>query len=319
MNHNILWAFGDSFTATTNLMRDDSTLEESMAGRNREINFDDPQDYKEYVARELGCDVVVDSKEVSMMGTANEFNLLRFNNIARRKLITKGDVVIFALAEPERQWHICDVPWLGTLRNLYAKPYEDSLVEAADDPALRKYQIDLLKAYQECLIEPYAEKEGLKPVDKAFINYFSHIELVKTIAKALEVECIILPTSVFTSTDGMTLTGMYGGEHPIPSMRADNLNEYGVKGALGTISYFEIEKPHVNYNKVMNNLDGWKGVDQRRNHISLPNHLILGKKIVKSVKEKTTLNLDTGFQTAFINMHNSLDYKAKPYNMLWDF
>ena len=45
----------------------------------------------------------------------------------------------------------------------------------------------------------------------------------------------------------------------------------------------------------------------------------LGEKIVKSVKERTTLNLDTGFQTAFINMHNSLDYKAKPYNMLWDF
>ena len=39
MNHKILWAFGDSFTATTNLMKDDSTLEESMAGRNREIDF----------------------------------------------------------------------------------------------------------------------------------------------------------------------------------------------------------------------------------------------------------------------------------------
>ena len=72
MNHKILWAFGDSFTATTNLMKDDSTLEESMAGRNREIDFDDPQDYKEYVARELGCKVVVDSKVEVVAGSVVE-------------------------------------------------------------------------------------------------------------------------------------------------------------------------------------------------------------------------------------------------------
>ena len=113
-----------------------------------------------------------------MMGTANEFNVLRYNHIALQHKITKGDVVLFALAEPERQWHIIDIPWLGTLRNLYAKPYEESLVNSAPDPGLRKYQIDLLKAYQECLIEPYVEKEGVKPVDRAFINYFSHIEMI---------------------------------------------------------------------------------------------------------------------------------------------
>lgn len=319
MSRNILWNFGDSFTATTNLMADDSTLEQSMAGRNREIDFADPQDYKECVAKGLGLDVVLDSKEVSMMGTANEFNVLRLNNIARRGKITKGDVILFALAEPERQWHIIDIPWLGTLRNLYAKPYEESLVNAASDPGLMQYQIDILKAYQECLIEPYVDKEGIKPVDKAFINYFSHIEMIKTISKALEVECIILPTSVFTSTDGKTLTGMYGGEHPVPSIPAMNLNDYGVKGSLGTISYFEIEKPHINYNKVMNNMDGWGGVDQRRNHISLHNHLVLGEKIVRSVKERTLLNLDVGFKSGFINMHNSLDYKAKAYNMFQEF
>lgn len=316
MSHNILWAFGDSFTATANLMKDDSTLEQSMMGRNREIDFDDPQDYKECIAKGLGLDVVVDSKDVSMMGTSNEFNVLRLNNLAARNIITEGDVVLFALAEPERQWHLVDVPWLGSMQNIYSENYSKNLIDNAPDGELRAYQLEILRAYQESILEPYAEKEGFKPIDKHFINYFSHIEMVKTIGRRLGVEVIILPTSVFTDIDGKTVTGMYGEEHPKMAVPAVYLNDYPVKGALGSISYFEIEKPHINYNKVMNNLDGWAGVDRRRNHISYHNHMILGEKIVKSVKEKTLLNLDVGFKTGFIDIHNSMDFVAKPYNKL---
>lgn len=297
-----LWVFGDSFAAAKRMTWPPEkavTPDDLRNGCDKRIwDKDNPKDFKEHLAVKLGVDFISDSAWTAIMGVSDEFMVKVVSQL--QGLLNPDDYVLYISTDPLREFIVPDVPNHGNIVNFHMKSFRESLKAKAPPniiPKLDKqFQIAMDYAdYVQCHPEKLASLMVTFQARLAYLN--------KILTRAVEKNYLIVPGMSFYDQNDILKVGFSTKDIATWDKSFPANDDLLVRGCMGIPSFMELEDP-TEYNKIMNNTACWNGVDARRNHLSIPNHSIMGNKIYDSMVNRTNLDLNTGFKTGFLNARN---------------
>lgn len=214
------------------------------------------------IANNLSTDV----KPFGLVGTSTEYTYTKFNE--NRKDLKDSDIIIIALTTHSRRWFFKDYP----SHSAYPAPGTDYKAPTVIyNPTGFDIINESLELYEECL--------NNRDVSKTYLeNFLYNLDII---TKTLNLHTIIL-------------INFFDTNYFLKDKKDWFPNLHFTNGMMLEISLDEYTKEYV--------LDCDTTVtDPRVNHMIKDNHIILSNKIIDNIKNKTPIDLTSGFVKHILN------------------